>query len=103
MLGGIFAPDINEETGRITFSAFRRAGFDIYISDDLDGMLGRRYEDAESPPLAHALGTTPYDSPRGVDEMVAASKREREMAAMAAMRLACARWRSCPSGSSCQR
>jgi YD repeat-containing protein len=85
VLGGIFAPDINEETGRITFSAFRRAGFDIYISDDLDGMLGRRYEDAESLPLAHALGTTPYDSPRGVDEMVAESKREREAAAMAAM------------------
>lgn len=76
VLGGIFAPDINEETGRITFSAFRRAGYDIYISDDLAGILGRRYEKEEIPPLAHALGTTPYDSPQGVSELVARSKRQ---------------------------
>jgi len=70
VLGGIFAPDVNETTGRITFSAFRRAGYDIYISDDLAGMLGRRYEKQEQPTLAHKLGSSPYDSPRGVRELM---------------------------------
>ncbi len=83
VLGGIFAPDVNEETGRITFSAFRRAGFDVYISDDLSGMLGRRYEKNDIPPLAHTLGTTPYDSPQGVSELVARSKREAAQARQA--------------------
>jgi Tol biopolymer transport system component len=78
VLGGIFAPDINESTGRITFSAFRRAGYDVYISDDLEGMLGRRHEKEEKPPLAHRLGSTPYDSPRGVDEIVTAAAEERK-------------------------
>ena len=76
VLGGIFAPDINEITGRITFSAFRRAGYDIYISDDLTGILGRRYEKQEKPTLAHELGSTPFDSPRGVRTLVAESQRE---------------------------
>jgi Tol biopolymer transport system component len=83
VLGGIFAPDINEETGRITFSAFRQAGYDIYISDDLDGMLSHRYEKQENPPLAHTLGSTPYDSPHGVEELVKNSKKARGQAAAA--------------------
>jgi hypothetical protein len=73
VLGGIFAPDINEITGRITFSGFRQAGYDIYISDDLTGMLGRHYNGETPPPLAHTLGSTPYDSPRGIDDLLAAS------------------------------
>jgi Tol biopolymer transport system component len=84
VLGGIFTPDINEQTGRITFSAFRQAGFDVYISDDLDGMLARRYEDQKMPPLAYSLGSTPYDSPGRVQEIIAKSKQARAAAAAAA-------------------
>jgi Tol biopolymer transport system component len=76
VLGGIFAPHINESTGRIAFSAFRRAGYDIYISDDLTGMLGRRYEKSEKPSLVHTLGSSPYDSPHSVTEKLAAARKE---------------------------
>jgi YD repeat-containing protein len=76
VLGGVFTPDVDEATGRITFSAFRRAGWDIYISDDLTGLLGRRYEITAKPQLVHELGSTPYDSPRGVEDIVSESERE---------------------------
>ena len=82
VLGGIFTPDVNEATGRITFSAFRKAGYDVYISDDLEGILSRRYDQTEPPPLLHALGSSPYDSPRAEE---VASRSARKTAALAAV------------------
>ena len=82
VLGGIFTPDVNEATGRITFSAFRKAGYDVFISDDLEGILNRRYDQTEPPPLLHALGSSPYDSPRA-EEVTSRSARMR--AAVAAI------------------
>lgn len=63
VLGGVFTPDVNEATGRITFSAFRKAGWDVFISDDLVGMLDQRYQDNGAPALVHAQGSSPYDAP----------------------------------------
>ncbi|MFH1755771.1 MAG: BamA/TamA family outer membrane protein [Candidatus Latescibacterota bacterium] len=43
IIGGLFDPDVDEDKGRITFSAFIHGGYDIYISDDLEELLKRRY------------------------------------------------------------
>jgi len=45
IMGGIFTPDVHEEKGRITFSAFVHGGWDIFISDDLDNLIKRRYKE----------------------------------------------------------
>jgi hypothetical protein len=45
VIGGLFSPDVDEDKGRITFSAFVYGGWDIYISDDLEELLKRRYTD----------------------------------------------------------
>jgi Tol biopolymer transport system component len=47
IIGGLFSPDIDEDKGRITFSAFVHGGYDIYISDDLEELLQRRYTDEQ--------------------------------------------------------
>jgi len=43
VIGGLFNPDVDEDKGRITFSAFVHGGWDIYISDNLEELLKRRY------------------------------------------------------------
>ncbi len=44
IMGGVFTPDVHEGKGRITFSAFVYGGWDIFVSDDLENMLKRRYK-----------------------------------------------------------
>ena len=53
VLGGLFTPTVHEEKGRIAFSAFVKGGWDIYVSDDLDSMLNRRYAEPARRMLAH--------------------------------------------------
>ena len=45
VLGGLFAPDINESKGRIVFSAFVKSGWDVYVSDDLQTLLAQKYDE----------------------------------------------------------
>ncbi|NIM19074.1 MAG: hypothetical protein GTO51_01670 [Candidatus Latescibacteria bacterium] len=45
ILGGLFTPDVDEEKGRITFAAFIKGGYDIFVSDDFDNLVKRRYKD----------------------------------------------------------
>jgi hypothetical protein len=48
IIGGLFSPEGDEDKGRITFSAFVHGGYDIYISDDFDELIKRRYTDEET-------------------------------------------------------
>jgi Tol biopolymer transport system component len=45
VLGGVFTPDVNEAKNRLTFTAFIDGGYDIFVSDDLDGFLKNRFAD----------------------------------------------------------
>lgn len=56
VLSGVMTPDVNEDKGRITFSAFVKAGYDIYVSDDLDALLE---EDFGTGPTVVAAGEEP--------------------------------------------
>ncbi len=53
VLGGLFTPTVHEEKGRIAFSAFVKGGWDIYVSDDFNQMLTRRYAEPARRVLAH--------------------------------------------------
>lgn len=53
VLGGLFTPSVHEEKGRIAFSAFVDGGWDVFVSDDLRTMLGRRYPQPAQSILAH--------------------------------------------------
>ncbi|MCI0451134.1 MAG: BamA/TamA family outer membrane protein [Candidatus Latescibacteria bacterium] len=53
VLGGLFTPTVHEEKGRIAYSAFVKGGWDIYVSDDLQTMLGRKYAEPARRVLAH--------------------------------------------------
>lgn len=61
VLGGLFTPSVNEEKGRIAFSGFVKGGWDVFVSDDLEGMLARRYTDSDPRVLAHAADTAKKD------------------------------------------
>lgn len=61
VLGGLFTPSVNEEKGRIAFSAFVQGGWDVFVSDDLESMLARRYTDDDSGVLAHQAQTANED------------------------------------------
>jgi Tol biopolymer transport system component len=61
VLGGLFTPSVHEEKGRIAFSAFVKGGWDVFVSDDLEGMLARRYTDVDSGVLAHRPDTATDD------------------------------------------
>jgi Tol biopolymer transport system component len=61
VLGGLFTPTVHEEKGRIAFSAFVKGGWDIYVSDDLPTMLGRRYSEPSRRVLAHDPGVASRD------------------------------------------
>lgn len=78
VLGGIFTPDVNETTGRVTFSAFVKGGWDVFITDDLEEALNRSYPDGTPAPLAHEKGMVPYDSPRGAAIVNGGSEITRE-------------------------
>ncbi len=53
VLGGLFTPSVHEEKGRIAFSAFVNGGWDVFVSDDLRTLLGRRYLQPAQSILAH--------------------------------------------------
>jgi len=61
VLGGVFSPSIDEEKGRIAFSAFVKGGHDIFVSDDLRGMMGHQYSDEVPGILAHSPRTATRD------------------------------------------
>jgi len=61
VLGGLFTPSVNEQKGRIAFAAFVKGGWDVFVSDDLDGMLARRYTDNDPKVLAHGADTASDD------------------------------------------
>ncbi len=61
VLGGIFSPSVNEAKGRIAFSAFRKGGHDVFVSDDLRGLLAHRYPDEAAGVLAHSPRTATRD------------------------------------------
>ncbi len=61
VLGGLFTPTVHEEKGRIAFSAFVKGGWDIYVSDDLPALLGRRYSEPARRVLAHDPGVATRD------------------------------------------
>jgi hypothetical protein len=52
---------VNEEKGRIAFSAFVEGGWDVVVSDDFEGMLARRYTDTDPKVLAHGAKTAVED------------------------------------------
>ncbi len=66
VLGGLFTPDINEEKGRLTFSAFVHGGWDIFVSDDLKELLSVRYsnEPVDSALVAGDAKTSSFDIPK---------------------------------------
>ncbi len=61
VLGGLFTPSVHEEKGRIAFSAFVNGGWDIFVSDDLRTLLGRRYPQPAQSILAHQPGIARRD------------------------------------------
>ena len=61
VLGGLFTPSVNEEKGRIAFSAFVRGGHDVFVSDDLQSLMARRYADHSPRVLAHSAATARED------------------------------------------
>ncbi len=75
VLGGIFSPSVDETKGRIAFSAFHRGGHDVYVSDDLRGLLAHRYPDEAAGVLAHSPRTAVRDL-----ELAAAPEPEPEPA-----------------------
>jgi len=64
VLGGLFTPSVHDEKGRIAFSAFNRAGHDVFVSDNLPGMMSKRYSDHEPGILAHSASTAVRDIAR---------------------------------------
>jgi len=44
ILSGILTPDINEVNNRVTFAAFVKGGYDIYVSDELDELLRQDFD-----------------------------------------------------------
>ncbi|HET6350233.1 MAG TPA: BamA/TamA family outer membrane protein [Candidatus Krumholzibacteria bacterium] len=52
VMGGVFTPSVHEEKGRIAFSAFVRGGWDVYVSDDLKGLLAHNFPPPDKPVLA---------------------------------------------------
>jgi Tol biopolymer transport system component len=61
VLGGLFSPSVHEEKGRIAFAGFVRGGWDVFVSDDLYTMLGRRYLQPARSVLAHDPGIATRD------------------------------------------
>jgi len=61
VLGGLFSPSVHEEKGRIAFSAFVKGGWDVFVSDDLNTMLTRRYAQPTRRILAHDPGVATRD------------------------------------------
>jgi hypothetical protein len=51
VLSGVFTPDINEDNNRLVYASFVQGGWDIYISDDLEGMTRNNF----SKPLLAGL------------------------------------------------
>lgn len=70
VIGGLFTPDIDEDKGRITFSAFVHGGWDIFISDDLEELLKRRYTDEEILEEMVAVNSALAEPTDSVPEMV---------------------------------
>lgn len=61
VLGGLFTPSVHEKKNRVAFSAFVKGGWDVYVSDDLSSMLGRRYTDESPGVLAYKPDTAAED------------------------------------------
>ena len=61
VLGGLFTPSVHEEKGRIAFSAFVHGGWDVFVSDDLRTLMGRRYPQPAHSILAHDPGIAKRD------------------------------------------
>ncbi len=61
VLGGLFTPSVNEDKGRIAFSAFTNGGWDIYVSDDLQTMMSKHYAQPTQSVLAHDPGVARHD------------------------------------------
>jgi Tol biopolymer transport system component len=61
VIGGLFTPSVHEEKGRIAFSAFVEGGWDVFVSDDLRTLLGRRYSQPAASILAHDPGIVRRD------------------------------------------
>lgn len=43
ILSGILQPDVNEANNRLVFTAFVDGGYDVYVSDELNKILGQNY------------------------------------------------------------
>ncbi len=69
VLGGVFDPDVAEGKNRITFSAFVKGGWDVFVSDDLQGMLSRRYQ--ETPVVPELVESEPVEENLLRDTLIA--------------------------------
>jgi Tol biopolymer transport system component len=44
ILSGVHTPDVNEANNRVTFAAFVKGGYDIYVSDELDELMRQNFD-----------------------------------------------------------
>ena len=84
-LSGLFTPDVNESKNRLTFTAFVEGGYDVFIADDLDELITRRYANEpavaiedEIPGRVDRFSSGSMGPGMAVLQRVAASKKDKE-------------------------